>query len=213
MHTCPKNQVQSDVENWCSSLLLFPLLSFLSIPTSCTRSCSLLSGALYCFISSTGHGIFLPFVLQPLSTKSGPRVNWDRESHHDSFIPPASPSQIPLIASPVQILIPSSYLHILLGYTEGCQFPCLQTCRRGVSLCVRTGARTWCYRKKPTIYPHVCRKPSHNTREQNDVKTTSLLFQPFWRSQLSHVIGGEMAEAQPERKKPSELQWLNSLLP
>lgn len=66
---------------WCWRLVSLPsapISSVCSFPNSCTQSCSLLSGALYCFIASTGYGTFLPFILQPLSTKLEPRVIWDR---------------------------------------------------------------------------------------------------------------------------------------
>lgn len=57
-----------------------------------------------------------------------------------------------------------------------------------------------------------CRKPSHKTREQNDVNTALFLFEPLQRSQLSHVTKGEIAETQPERRKPFKLQCLNAFL-
>lgn len=57
-----------------------------------------------------------------------------------------------------------------------------------------------------------CRKPSHKTWEQKDVNTALLLFEPLWRSQLSQVNMGEMAETQPERKKPFQLQRLSAFL-
>lgn len=67
---------------WCWRLLSLPFCSYFpwvcSLPNSCTKSCSLLSGALYCFIASTGYGTFLPFILQPLSTKLEPSVIRDR---------------------------------------------------------------------------------------------------------------------------------------
>lgn len=65
--------LKTGVSPFCSDFL-----QVCSLPNSSTRSCFLLSGALYCFIASTGYATFLPFVLQPLSTKSGPRVIGDR---------------------------------------------------------------------------------------------------------------------------------------
>lgn len=66
-------------------------------------------------------------------------------------------------------------LHILLGYAQGCQLPCLQILRHGLSSHLgkqlHLGQRVFVVRqKKPAIYPHVCRKPSHTTREQNYIR-------------------------------------------
>lgn len=114
------------------------------------------------------------------------------------------------------LLTPTSFLNTLRAthfpvcrYLDAGYHHIQEKTFRRDSVCVRV----WCYRKKPAIYPHTCGKPSHNTSKQNDVKTTFLLFQPFWRSQLLHAIRGEMAETPSKRKKLSELQCLNSFFP
>lgn len=66
--------LKTGVSPFCSYVL-----RVCSLPNSCTKSCSLLSGALYCFIASKEYGTFFPFTLRPLSTKSGPRVTGDRD--------------------------------------------------------------------------------------------------------------------------------------
>lgn len=96
---------------------------------------------------------------------------------------PTMTCQTLLIAFPVQILIPSSYLHILLGYIQGYEVPCWQICRCGISShlgkdwvgAVSGGGIT----ERSLLYTHtgVCTWEilSHNTREQNDCHPSPLL--------------------------------------
>lgn len=68
-YTTPKKNkhgvmLKTGVSPFCSYVLWVG-----SLPNSCTKNCSLLSGALYCFITSTGYGTFLPFVLRPLQNQ------------------------------------------------------------------------------------------------------------------------------------------------
>lgn len=159
-----------------------------SLPNSCTKSCSLLSGALYCFITSTGYGTVLPFVLRPLSTKSGPRVTGNRDL----------------------TMISSYYWQTLSRSNE------LPPQHKSWSLSL--SYPSWVHSESVRVMLQkgdqyqTCRKPSHKTREQNDVNTALFLFEPLQRSQLSHVTKGEIAETQPERRKPFKLQCLNAFL-
>lgn len=212
-HPWNPNLSKEPSTEWCWSLrFLTPLCSyFLFLSTSYTRSCSLLPGALCCFITSTGHSMLLPFILQPLSTKSGPRLNWDGESHQEQITPSASPSQISLIASPVQILIPSSPSTSFLDTLRAANFP---VCRYlGMDyLHIWKNNFSWdsvcvVWQKKPTTYPHVRRKPSHTIREQN-CWTNFLLFQPFWRSQFLLWLGVKwLKHGQKERSRFSCNAW------
>lgn len=158
-----------------------------SLPNSCTKNCSLLSGALYCFITSTGYGTFLPFVLRPLQ-------NQDPESLGTGISP-------------------------WLVHTTGKPFPdpmnCLPSTNPDPLVCPYPSwvhSESVCVMLQKGDQYQTCRKPSHKTREQNDVNTALFLFEPLQISQLSHVTKGEIAETQPERRKPFKLQCLNAFL-
>lgn len=125
---------------------------------------------------------------------------------------PTMTCQTLLIAFLVQILIPSSYLHILLGYIQSYEVPCWQICRCGISShlgkdSVGAAWGGWHHRKKPAIHPHRCMHVGNpltqHQRAEWCVIATLLHFWAFCRR----------ADAQPERKEPFRLQWLNSFLP